>query len=249
MEYDQEAALYPGAVFPEENSLESSDTELLLIPQETMELMEDKEATTQREVEALAIAQRIHQMVGKERVLDKDSGTYRPVRYGDIVVLLRTVSGWAEDFLRVFAGQGILAYTASKTGYFSALEVVTALNYLHICDNPLQEIPVYGGASLADCGVYGPGAGDFENFGAETAGVCQMSALCTGRGGGVPAAEIRKLFEDFSGTSKKSALYSDSPIDTGNFGGNRVWQICRSTSGRKTTAGQLEYAGGKGHGF
>lgn len=141
VEYDQEAALYPGAVFPEENSLESSDTELLLIPQETMELMEDKEATTQREVEALAIAQRIHQMVGKERVLDKDSGTYRPVRYGDIVVLLRTVSGWAEDFLRVFAGQGIPAYTASKTGYFSALEVVTVLNYLHICDNPLQEIP------------------------------------------------------------------------------------------------------------
>ena len=104
-------------------------------------MMEDKEATTQREVEALAIAQRIHQIVGKERVLDKDKGTYRPARYGDIVVLLRTVSGWAEDFLRVFAGQGIPAYTASKTGYFSALEVVTVLNYLHICDNPLQEIP------------------------------------------------------------------------------------------------------------
>ena len=51
VEYDQKAALYPGAMFPEGNSLESSDTELLLIPQETMEMMEDKEATTQREVE------------------------------------------------------------------------------------------------------------------------------------------------------------------------------------------------------
>src|SRR5699024_10171784 len=113
----------------------------LLIPRETVDWMEEKEARTQREVEALAIAQRIRQMVGEETIYDKESGGYRPVRYGDIVVLLRTVSGWAEDFLQVFGMQGIPAYTASKTGYFSALEIVTVLNYLHICDNPLQEIP------------------------------------------------------------------------------------------------------------
>ena len=39
---------------------------------------------------------------------------------------------------------GIPAYTTSKTGYFNALEVVTVLNYLHICDNPMQEIPFTG---------------------------------------------------------------------------------------------------------
>ena len=114
---------------------------MLLIPRETMEWMEEKEARTQREVEALAITERIRRMVGKELVLDRESGEYRPARYGDIVVLLRTMSGWAEDFLQVFAAQGIPAYSASKTGYFSALEIVTVLNYLHICDNPLQEIP------------------------------------------------------------------------------------------------------------
>lgn len=140
VEYDEEAALYPGAVFPEGKE-EGLETEVLLIPRQTVDWMEEKEAKTQREVEALAIAQRIHQMVGKEMVLDKESGEYRPVRYGDIVVLLRTVSGWAEEFLQIFGMAGIPAYTASKTGYFSALEVVTVLNYLHICDNPLQEIP------------------------------------------------------------------------------------------------------------
>lgn len=141
VEYDEAAALYPGTVFPEGKTEEELSTELMLIPRETMDLMEEREAKTQREVEALAIAQRIRRMVGKETVYDKESGAYRPARYGDIVVLLRTVSGWAEDFLQVFAAQGIPAYTASKTGYFSALEVVTVLNYLHICDNPLQEIP------------------------------------------------------------------------------------------------------------
>ena len=35
-------------------------------------------------------------------------------------------------------------YAASKTGYFSALEVVTILNYLQVCDNPLQDIPLTG---------------------------------------------------------------------------------------------------------
>lgn len=141
VEYDRDAALYPGAVFPEGKDPDELDTEVLLIPRETVDWMEEKEARTQREVEALAIAQRIRQMVGEETIYDKESGGYRPVRYGDIVVLLRTVSGWAEDFLQVFGMQGIPAYTASKTGYFSALEIVTVLNYLHICDNPLQEIP------------------------------------------------------------------------------------------------------------
>ena len=43
--------------------------------------------------------------------------------------------------MRVLMNMGIPAYSTSKTGYFSALEVVTVLNYLHICDNPMQEIP------------------------------------------------------------------------------------------------------------
>ena len=34
--------------------------------------------------------------------------------------------------------------TASRTGYFSAQEVVTLLNYLRVCDNPLQDIPLTG---------------------------------------------------------------------------------------------------------
>lgn len=57
------------------------------------------------------------------------------------MILLRTVSGWAETFQRVLQASGIPAYCTSRTGYFSAREVVTVLNYLQICDNPMQEIP------------------------------------------------------------------------------------------------------------
>ena len=58
---------------------------------------EDEEVTeNERELEALAIAGRIRSMVGHERVLDKETGEYRPLQYGDIVILLRSASGWAE---------------------------------------------------------------------------------------------------------------------------------------------------------
>lgn len=142
--YDDAAALYPGAVFPEGYQEDFVKTEVLLIEKDGEELLEEHSGQSPQELEALSIAQEIRRMAGKERVLDRETGEYRPVEYGDIAILLRTASGWAETFVEVLASQGIPAYTASKTGYFSALEVVTVLNFLRIADNPLQDIPLMG---------------------------------------------------------------------------------------------------------
>ena len=108
------------------------------------ELIDETELKNAQELEALAVAHKIRDMVGVEKVLDKETGVYRPLEYGDIVILLRTFTGWAEVFSEVLSAQGIPSYTTSKTGYFSAVEVVTLLNYLRICDNPLQDIPMAG---------------------------------------------------------------------------------------------------------
>lgn len=142
VEYDETAALYPGACFPEGGNSDFPVTEALVIEKDASELEDERSALAERETEALAIAMRIREIMERESVYDKDLGKYRPVQYGDIVILLRTVSGWAEDFGKVLEGQGIPVYTASRTGYFSALEVVTVLNYLRICDNFRQEIPL-----------------------------------------------------------------------------------------------------------
>lgn len=142
--YDDAAALYPGASFPEGADEDFLKTEVLLVEKDGEEAEDEAAAENARELEALAIAHRIREIVEKEKILDKDSGEYRLAEYGDIVVLLRTASGWAETFGEIFSAQGIPSYTASKTGYFSALEVVTILNYLQICDNPLQDIPMVG---------------------------------------------------------------------------------------------------------
>ncbi len=137
--YDDDAALYPGAQYPEPDHREDVATEVLLLSDEADgDLAVNSEAA--QEMEALAVAKRIRSMVGQMTIQD-ESGAIRPVQYGDIAVLLRTRVGWAETFGRVFSGQGVPSYTASKTGYFSAQEVVTVLHYLRILDNPRQEIP------------------------------------------------------------------------------------------------------------
>lgn len=141
--YDEAAALYPGAAFPEGQEPEFVKTEMLLVEKDSEELSEE-EIESEQELEALAIAHKIQEMKGKAQILDKETGEYRPVEYGDIVILLRTATGWAETFGEVLSSQGIPSYTASKTGYFSATEVVTMLDYLRICDNPLQDIPLAG---------------------------------------------------------------------------------------------------------
>ena len=142
VEYDDEAALYPGAQFPKESQENEHETELLLIESDGEGLEEERGAQTDKEVEALAVAGRIAELIEHEMVYDKKEKGYRKARYSDIVILLRTMTGWTETFGQVLASQGIPSYSASKTGYFSALEVVTVLNYLHILDNPRQDIPL-----------------------------------------------------------------------------------------------------------
>lgn len=141
VEYDKDAALYPGAVFEDGNDPAFARTEVLAVETDGDELLDDIGGMNERELEARAIGSRIREIVGRELVWDKRENRYRPARYSDCVILLRTMSGWADVFGQTLTGMGIPAYSTSKTGYFSAQEVLTVLNYLRICDNRCQEIP------------------------------------------------------------------------------------------------------------
>ena len=97
-----------------------------------------------RQLEALAIAAHIKQLKGSLKVMEKSTGELRPVRYSDMVILLRTTSGWDEEFKKILEQQGIPVYITSKTGYFGALEVQELLQFLRVLDNPRQDIPLFG---------------------------------------------------------------------------------------------------------
>ena len=135
VEYDAEAALYPGAVFPE---YEGNDTEYLFAGKD------EDSGLSVREQEAALIARRIKELHRNFQVTDKETGALRQADYKDIVILLRTASGWAEEFKAVLEREGIPAYVTSRTGYFQANEVKVLLGLLHVIDNPLQDIPLYG---------------------------------------------------------------------------------------------------------
>ncbi len=136
--YDDAAALRAGAVWPGEDR-DTYMTELLLVSREGEVA---GEAGNPQELEAHRIADRIGRMAGRETIIDRRTGESRPVRYQDIVILLRTVRGWSETFVRVLKQKGIPAYAVTRTGYFSAPEVVLTLNYLRLLDNFRQELPL-----------------------------------------------------------------------------------------------------------
>ena len=134
--YDERAALYAGADYP---AGAGNESEMLLV-----EKPDKEEGISAREAEALAVAGRIRELKRGFQVLDKASGTLRPVRYSDMVILLRTTQGWDEEFKKVLEQEGIPVYVTSKTGYFAASEVQELLQVLRVLDNPRQDIPLYG---------------------------------------------------------------------------------------------------------
>ena len=134
--YDEGAALYPGAQYPEN---EGCQCELLLT-----EKTGPEDGLTVRQQEAAALAGEIKRLRESLRVTDRDTGQLRPVRYQDMVILLRTTSGWDEEFRQVLEGEGIPVHVTSRTGYFAATEVQEILQFLRVLDNPLQDIPLFG---------------------------------------------------------------------------------------------------------
>lgn len=148
--YTEDAALYPGAVFSdvEEGMLSAGKTELLMADSSQAEepgADEEKAEFTAREMEAKMIASRIREWINPERgmmVWDGKQGEYRRLQYRDIVILLRSMSGWAETFLTVLMDEGIPAYAESRMGYFRTQEVETVLAMLAVVDNPMQDVPL-----------------------------------------------------------------------------------------------------------
>lgn len=149
IEYNERTALHPGAAFKECGGRAGEKPELVMIHAEGNLLKQlDEEAAdfTSREMEAKAIALKIKDLTHPDKglmVWDKrigEEGGYRIAEYGDMVILLRSISGWAEEFVNVLINEGIPACADQKTGYFTAMEVETVLAFLSVIDNPMQDI-------------------------------------------------------------------------------------------------------------
>lgn len=150
IEYSEDAELKPGADYPGEEF----PVELLIIDQGTNAEADDAaeaesesdvldaEELEQSQLEARTITAKIKEMIsGGKPVYDAKTKTSRPVRYRDIVILLRSMT-WAPQIMEEFKQQGLPIYADLSTGYFQATEVTIMMSLLRVIDNPYQDVPL-----------------------------------------------------------------------------------------------------------
>ncbi|WP_044915545.1 helicase-exonuclease AddAB subunit AddA [Butyrivibrio sp. WCE2006] len=133
--YNEDARLVTGGEFPEPNE----DQKEIFATEFMFADIKSSSSDEAKEIEAEMIAARISELM-KDGVVTGEDKQLRPVRYGDIVILLRSPKGSDDVFKKTLESRGIPAYVESRTGYFSAVEVVTLLNFLRILDNPRQDV-------------------------------------------------------------------------------------------------------------
>lgn len=165
IDYDEKAALHPGADYepsPCVDGVSVNQAELILI--EEPGKREKKEAGSTeinineraaegtgeensaeisgRKLEAGAVAERIRHLIGTAQVKDKETGKMRKAAYRDIVILIRSIKGWADVFAEVLTEEGIPAFATGREGYFASYEIRILLDFLRVLDNQKQDLPL-----------------------------------------------------------------------------------------------------------
>lgn len=151
IDYNAAAELQYGAAYPED---ESFPVEVCLIDQAEPDKkqppneQEDGEATfdfddlEQSQLEARLIAEQINGYINEQKqVYHPKTKSSSPVKYRDIVILLRSMT-WAPEIMEELKKHGIPVYANLSTGYFTATEINIMMSLLKVIDNPFQDIPL-----------------------------------------------------------------------------------------------------------
>ena len=144
--YDDAAALHPGPDYrPADGETLSGPVELDIIDREATRDEDESEGDELKgfALEAQHIAYRLRTLLESGvLVFDKAAGGYRPIRWRDMVVLLRSVRGKADVLLETLRKADIPAYASVDAGYFEETEVRVMLSLLSVLDNARQDIPL-----------------------------------------------------------------------------------------------------------
>lgn len=156
IEYDQSHRLHAGLSYPALGgaSFSGAPIEMHLLPadlasEEPADSTGDDVDLDRSEREALLVAQRIHQLLGRDgaatmQVMEKQGSqlVQRPLRFSDIVILLRSMQYKSQQYADILRRAGIPVHAQSGTGYFESMEVRDMLSLLALLDNQRQDIPL-----------------------------------------------------------------------------------------------------------
>ncbi|MBS4177434.1 helicase-exonuclease AddAB subunit AddA [Lederbergia citrea] len=151
IDYNEDAELVKGSGYPNDEQfpvevaiIDQSDdsSDVRAGAEEVPQGEYDRAELEQSKLEARYMAEKIKMMVeGQKPIYDLKTGAQRPIRYQDIVILVRSMT-WTADIMEEFKHAGIPVYADLSTGYFEATEVTIMLSLLKIIDNPDQDIPL-----------------------------------------------------------------------------------------------------------
>lgn len=93
------------------------------------------------EIEARHIARKIKHLIEMGFSVQKN-GAVQKAAFRDFCILLRSMEGRAQKYVRILEEEGIPVYADVASGYLNAYEVAVAMSLLKIIDNPLQDVPL-----------------------------------------------------------------------------------------------------------
>ncbi len=94
------------------------------------------------EREARLVGLRLRELKEQSHVIwDKAEKRFRPMRWSDAAILLRSPSSRVEAFAKEFARLDI-PLEAARGGFFESTEISDLISLLQLIDNPLQDIPL-----------------------------------------------------------------------------------------------------------
>lgn len=145
-DYARDGMLNPQASFPfpegvKQNSMKNPyHTEVALLDLSECDL---KEADVEdgHEAEAQWVAKRVEALVAEQFPV-AEGDTLRPVRYSDIMILLRSHKSAQPYFEKAMKERAIPFQVDEEQSIFTESEVKVAEGFLQIIDNPLQDIPL-----------------------------------------------------------------------------------------------------------
>ena len=150
IDYDENAELKSLADISKTTSARA-DVELHIIDEQiddddddSTEAMVLQSSSVQRQ--AVMIAGRIKKMVENAEldIFDKTTQTYRPIQYGDIVILMRSPGHKANDYVRILGQEQIPVTSSGSSGYFETTEITDCISLLKVLDNPQRDIELAG---------------------------------------------------------------------------------------------------------
>ena len=132
--YDGGHMLSAMASYPESDD---AGVEFCVLEQGTMLAADAAEA------EAEFAARRIKELI-RSGMIVFDNGVIRPIKAGDIAILLRSTKNRASIYKRALENAGIEAFAALENGFLDALEIKAMLSFLRAVSNPTDDIALIG---------------------------------------------------------------------------------------------------------